>query len=77
MDQKKLTQAERERIYLMKRAGQTIPDIAQAVGVSPASVRKWWRRGRDLGMIGLLERKRGRPTQGVLSQFCPKCNKPV
>ena len=59
MDQKKLTQAQREQIYLMKRAGQTIPDIAQALGVSPASVRKWWRRGRDLGMIGLLERKRG------------------
>lgn len=72
MDQKKLTQAERERIYLMKRAGHTISDIAQAFGVSPACVRKWWRRGRDLGMIGLLERKRGRPTLGALSQFSPE-----
>jgi transposase len=72
MDLKKLTQAEREQIYLLKRTGQTIPEIAQALGVSPACVRKWWRRGRDLGMIGLLERKRGRPTQGVLSQFSPE-----
>jgi transposase len=69
MNQKKLTQAEREQIYLLKRAGQTFPQIAQALGISPACVWKWWRRGRDEGMIGLLERKRGRPSGGVLSQF--------
>ena len=69
MNQKKLTQAEREQIYLLKRSGQTILQIAQALNTSPACVRKWWRRGRDQGMQGLLERKRGRPIQGVLSRF--------
>lgn len=72
MTQKKLTQAEREQIYLQKRAGQTIPQIAQAMGISPACARKWWRRGRDQGMMGLLERKRGCPPQGVLSRFSPE-----
>jgi transposase len=72
MEQMKLTQAEREQFCLMKLAGQTIPDIAQVLGVFPACVRKWWRRGREQGMIGFLERKRGRPTQAVLSQFSLK-----
>ena len=69
MNQKKLTQAEREQIYLLKRTGQTFPQIAQALDISPACVRKWWRRGRDQGMLGLLERKRGRPIAGALSTF--------
>jgi transposase len=72
MNQKKLTQAEREQIYLLKRTGQTFPQIAQALDISPACVRKWWRRGRDQGMLGLLERKRGRPIAGALSTFSPQ-----
>jgi transposase-like protein len=71
MNQKKLTQAEREQIYLLKRSGQTIQQIAQALDTSPACVRKWWRRGRDQGVLGLLERKRGRPIRGALSMFSP------
>ena len=69
MNQKKLTQAEREQIYLLKRSGQTIQQIAQALDLSPACVRKWWRRGRDQGVLGLLERRRGRPIRGALSMF--------
>ncbi len=69
MSQRNLTQAEREQIYLQKQAGQTLPQIAQMLSLSEACVRKWWRRGRDEGLRGLVERKRGRPTQGVLSQF--------
>ncbi len=69
MNHKKLTQAEREQIYLLKRSGRTIPQIAQDLNTSLACVRKWWRRGRDQGMLGLLERKRGRPSRGVLSKF--------
>jgi transposase len=69
MNRKKLTQAEREQIYLLKRSGQTILQIAEALNTSPACVRKWWRRGRDQGMYGLLERKRGRPIEGALSTF--------
>lgn len=37
--------------------------------ISYECARKWWRRGRDAGVQGLLERKRGRPNQGILSQF--------
>ena len=69
MNQKKLTQGEREQIYLLKRSGQTILQISHTQNISPACVRKWWRRGRDSGMQGLLEQKRGRPIQGVLSRF--------
>lgn len=69
MSQRKLTQAEREYIYVQKQAGQTLEQIAQALGLSYACVRKWWRRGRDEGFMGLVERKRGRRAQGILSQF--------
>ena len=69
MSQRKLSQAEREQIYLQKQAGQTLPRIAQTLGLSYACVRKWWRRGRDEGLLGLAERKRGRPIRGILSRF--------
>jgi hypothetical protein len=69
MSQRIVTLSEREQIYLKKQAGQTLPQIAQALGLSEACVRKWWRRGRDEGLLGLVERKRGRPAQGILSQF--------
>ncbi len=71
MSQRKVSQAEREQIYLQKQAGQSLPQIAQALSLSEACVRKWWRRGRDEGLIGLVERKRGRPAKGILSQFSP------
>jgi hypothetical protein len=69
MSERKVTQTEREQIYLKKQAGQTLPQIAQEMDLSYFCVRKWWRRGRDEGLRGLVERKRGRPVQGVLSQF--------
>jgi len=69
MSQRKVTQTEREQIYFKKLAGQTLPQIAQTLGLSQACVRKWWRRGRDEGLLGLVERKRGRPAHGILSQF--------
>jgi hypothetical protein len=69
MSQRKVTFSEREQIYLKKLAGQTLAQIAQALDLSEACVRKWWRRGRDEGLRGLVERKRGRPTQGILAQF--------
>jgi transposase-like protein len=69
MSQRKVSQAEREQIYLKKQAGETLPEIAQALGLSEACVRKWWRRARDEGLLGLVERPRGRPAQGVLSTF--------
>lgn len=69
MSQRETTQTEREQIYQQKQSGQTIPQIAQALGLSTACVRKWWRRGRDEGLMGLLGRKRGRPVCGILSKF--------
>lgn len=69
MSQRKLTQAEREHIFVQKQAGQTLQQIAQGSNLSYACVRKWWRRGRDEGLKGLMERKRGRSSQGILSQF--------
>lgn len=69
MSQRIITLSEREQIYLKKMAGETLPQIAQALGVSVACVRKWWRRGRDEGLLGLVERKRGWLAQGILSQF--------
>jgi hypothetical protein len=69
MSQRKITQAEREHVYVQKQAGQTLQQIAQGLNLSYACVRKWWRRGRDEGLRGLMERKRGRSPQGVLSQF--------
>lgn len=69
MGQRKLTQSEREQIYLLKRGGQTLCEIAIELGISYECARKWWRRTQKEGMTGLQERKRGRPPQGVLSQF--------
>jgi hypothetical protein len=69
MSQRTVSLSEREQIYLKKMAGQTLSQITQALGLSEACVRKWWRRGRDEGLLGLVERKRGRPAQGILSQF--------
>ena len=69
MSQRKLTQAERENIYVQKQAGQTLQQIAQALDLSYACVRKWWRRDRDEGFMRLVERKRGRSAQGIPSQF--------
>ena len=69
MTQRKLTQVERECIYVQKQAGKSLTEIAEEMNISYECARKWWRRGRDEGVSGLLERKRGRRVQGVLSQF--------
>lgn len=69
MGQRMLNQDEREQIYMLKRAGLTLGEIASEMGLSYECARKWWRRGRDEGFVGLLERKRGRTAQGILSQF--------
>lgn len=69
MGQRKVNQEERELIYLRKQAGETLWEIARELGISYLCVRKWWRRYRSEGLAGLLERKRGRPPKGILSQF--------
>ena len=69
MSQRKLTAVEREQIYVQKQAGKSLQQIAKDLGISYECARKWWRRGRNEGISGLLERKRGRTDQGILSQF--------
>lgn len=69
MSQRTVTLSEREQIYLKKMAGQTLAQIAQTLGLSEACVRKWWRCGRDEGLLRLVGRKRGRPAQGIPAQF--------
>jgi hypothetical protein len=69
MSQKTLSQGERDQIYWKKQAGETLQQISEEMGLSYACVRKWWRRGRDQGAAGLVERKRGRTAQGSLTTF--------
>ena len=64
-----LTKAEREQIYEGKLQGKTQADLAQELGRSIYTVRKWWRRVRDEGGPGLACRKRGRKPDGILSTF--------
>jgi hypothetical protein len=69
MGQRTVILTEREQIYLRKRDGCSLRQIASEVGISYECVRKWWRRCRSQGLAGLVERKRGRQPKGVLSQF--------
>jgi len=71
MGSKRLTQEEREQIYLRKKNGENLQTIADELKISYECARKWWRRGKQEGLSGLVLRKRGRPAQGLLSQFAP------
>jgi transposase len=66
---KPLTQAQKEQIYLGKQKGQTLAEVAAAVGCSVACARKWWRLGRKRGLDGLRNERHGRKKTGALSQF--------
>jgi transposase len=72
MEARRLTSAEREEIYLRKKKGENLQTIAAELKISYECARKWWRRGKQAGLSGLLLRKRGRPVQGLLSQFTPE-----
>lgn len=69
MGQRRLTNDEREQIYLRKKNGESLQSIADDLNISYECVRKWWRRGKREGLAGLVMRERGRPAQGILSQF--------
>ncbi len=62
---KALTEGEKEYIQIRKGQGLSLVQIAQEVGCSPMTVRKWWRRQRN-GCPGL---PRGRPKHGILSTY--------
>lgn len=69
MGQRILSQNEREQIYIQKRSGSTLIEIAEELKVSYECVRKWWRRANKEGLAGLYGRKRGRKPHGTLSRF--------
>ena len=58
-----------QRLEIWERAqrGETDPQIAAVMQLSPMTVRKWRRRAQQSGRSGLASR-RGRPATGVLSQ---------
>jgi len=67
-----LTLAEKERIYTGKLNGETLASLAQEVRCARETARKWWRQGRQRGLEGLRQRRRGRRASGALSQFDPR-----
>lgn len=64
-----LSPADKGRIYEGKLQGKTLPELASEMGCSVACARKWWRRGRDEGLSGLVKKRVGRGPRGCLSQF--------
>jgi len=59
---------DRVMIYELAEAGCTDREIAERVGWSVPTVRKWRRRGQQAGRAGLMGR-RGRPSLGALSSY--------
>jgi transposase-like protein len=47
-----LNEADYERIYQGRLAGQTLSELAAELACSVMCVRKWWRRIRDEGACG-------------------------
>jgi transposase len=60
--------ADRIQIIELAQVGQSDPQIAEVVGYSRWTVRKWRRRHRDQGRAG-LQTKMGRPKRGALSTY--------
>lgn len=65
---KQTTLEERHVILELAQAGLTDKEIAEQVGRSQGTVRKWRRRGQRQGRRG-LKSVMGRPAQGALSTF--------
>ncbi len=68
MSHQELSLAQKVEIGERAEAGESDRQIAQALGVSQAVVRKWRRRFQRQGRKGLRIR-RGRPAQGSLSSY--------
>lgn len=64
-----LTFQEKKQVYEAKLKGKTLPEIAELMACSVSCARKWWRVGRDRGLTGLKQKRRGRRKSGRLSQF--------
>jgi hypothetical protein len=66
-----LSAREKELIMTRKAAGDSLAQIAAALGIPFGTVRKWWRIGRDGGPAALQRTRPGRRPTGLLSQFSP------
>jgi transposase InsO family protein len=64
-----LTEHERERVYQGLLQEKTYEEIAQEIGRSWLTVRKWAHRFRKEGLDGLRTRERGRPKTGFLGTY--------
>ncbi len=64
-----LSVEERLYIYRQKMQGVPLSVLAQELGCSYYTVRKWWRRGFQQGEEGLRQSRRGRPRHGPLSTY--------
>jgi hypothetical protein len=67
-----LSAYEKKRIYAGKLAGRTLASLAEEVGCSWESARKWWRVGRKQGEGGLEAERVARGAVGALSQYPPE-----
>ena len=64
-----LSVEERTYVYHQKLQGIPLATLAQELGCSYYTARKWWRRGKKEGEQGLRKNRRGRPQRGVLSTY--------
>ena len=67
-----------ERLTILERSEVGAKDaaIAEELGISVWTVRKWRRRGQHQGRAGLVSRM-GRPKGGALSSFPPEVRQAV
>lgn len=63
-----LTELEKEYIRVRKQAGESSRALAQALGCSVETVKKWWGYQRR----GFTPRPVGRPARGILSTYTPR-----
>ncbi len=59
---------ERAEIIQLAKEGQTIPQIMQQLQVSEPTVRKWWKRFEQQGLVGLEDA----PRAGAPSRYSPE-----
>lgn len=70
------TLEDRVTIVTLAEAGHSDRDIAQRIGCSLETVRKWRRRGKREGLPGLVS-KMGRPATGAMGTFPPMVQEAV
>lgn len=66
-----LTIGEKEVIYFGKLAGERLEDLAARIPCSYSCARKWWRIGRDGGVVVLRQERPAERKTGALSRFDP------